>query len=103
MNVDRASVAVVDSLGRLRDVKAFWFEEVGRKPAQRRRARSIIGMRVHEMLKYLASRGVGTVVLENPSVLGKLKLMWIRSGDRKHKNCLLYGPRSTSRIVLTAQ
>jgi hypothetical protein len=24
--------------------------------------------------------------LENPEVLGRLKLMWIRNGDRKHEN-----------------
>lgn len=75
VNVDRISVAIVDSLGRLRDVRTFWFEEAGRKPVQRRRARSIIGMRVHEMLRYLASHSVGVVALENPGVLGKLKLL----------------------------
>lgn len=86
VNVDRVSVAVVDRYGRLKDVKTFWFEEASRKPMRRKKARGIIGMRVNEMLRCLASNGVGTIVLENPDVLGKLKLLWVRRGDRKNGN-----------------
>ena len=28
-----------------------------------------------------------TLFLEDPGVLGKLKLLWVRSGDRRHENC----------------
>ncbi|BAA80267.1 hypothetical protein APE_1276 [Aeropyrum pernix K1] len=86
VNVDRANLAVVDRYGRLRHVKTFWFEEASRKGCRSRRARSIIGMTVHDMLKYAYHHGVKTLFLENPDVLGKLKLLWIRNGKRLHRN-----------------
>jgi hypothetical protein len=86
VNVDRINLAIVDDDGRLRDTHTFWFEEASRRGCSRRRARSIIGMRVHEMLEYAYHHGVKTLFLENPEVLGKLKLLWIRVGDRKNKN-----------------
>jgi len=86
VNVDRLNLAIVDSGGNLRDMRTFWFEEASRKGCIRHRARSIIGMRVHEMLEYAYHHGVKTLFLENPEVLGKLKLLWVRSGDRSHEN-----------------
>jgi hypothetical protein len=86
VNVDRINLAMVDEEGVFRDIRTFWFEEASRKGCNRRRARSIIGMRVHEMLEYAYHHGVKTLFLENPEVLGKLKLLWIRSGDRRHEN-----------------
>jgi hypothetical protein len=38
------------------------------------------------MLNYAYHHGVKTLFLENPEVLGRLRLMWVRSGDRKHEN-----------------
>ena len=67
--------------------KAFyWFEDVARKGYPRRKARVLIGMAAHEMLQYAYHHGVKAIFLENPEVLGKLKLMWIRSGERLHRN-----------------
>jgi len=86
VNVDRINLAIVDGDGKLRDVKTFWFEEASRKGCPGHRARSIIGMRVHEMLRYAYYHGVKILFLENPGVLGRLRLMWIRSGERKHEN-----------------
>jgi len=43
-------------------------------------------MRIHEMLNYAYRHGVETLFLENLEVLGRLKLMWVRGGDRKHEN-----------------
>jgi len=43
-------------------------------------------MRIHEMLGYAYHHGVKTLFLENPEVLGRLRLMWIKSGDRRHEN-----------------
>jgi hypothetical protein len=43
-------------------------------------------MRIHEMLNYAYRHGVKTLFLENPEVLGRLKLMWVRNGDRRHEN-----------------
>ncbi|RLF07048.1 MAG: hypothetical protein DRJ64_03810 [Thermoprotei archaeon] len=86
VNADRINLAIVDRYGRLRDVRTFWFEEVSRKGCPGRRARAITGMRVHEMLKYAYHHGVKTLFLENPNDLGKLRLLWIRSGKRLHRN-----------------
>jgi hypothetical protein len=86
VNVDRLNLAIIDGGGNLRDTYTFWFEEASRRGCSRRRARSIIGMRVHEMLEYAYSHGVKVLFLENPGVLGKLKLLWVRSNDRRHEN-----------------
>ena len=86
VNVDRINLAIVNGGGELRDVYTFWFEEASRKGCSRQRARSIVGMRVHEMLEYAHRHGVKALFLENPEVLGKLKLLWIRSNDRGHEN-----------------
>jgi hypothetical protein len=86
VNVDRMNLAIVDRYGRLRDVKTFWFKDASRKGVSRRRARSIIGMKIHEMLDYAYHHGVKMLFLENPEVLGRLRLMWIKSGERKHEN-----------------
>jgi len=86
VNTDRINLAIVDGKGRLRDAYTFWFREVTARGFTRRRARTIIGMRVHELLKYAYHHGVKTLFLENPGVLGKLKLLWIRSGERRSEN-----------------
>jgi hypothetical protein len=38
------------------------------------------------MLSYAYHHNVKTLFLESPEVLGKLKLLWVRNGDRKHEN-----------------
>ena len=86
VNSDRINLAIVDRYGRLRDAKTFWFEDVARKGYPRRKARTIIGMKIHEMLKYAYHHGVKTLFLENPEILGKLKLLWIKNGRRLHRN-----------------
>jgi len=43
-------------------------------------------MRIHEMLDYAYHHGVKTLFLENPGVLGRLKLVWIKNGDRGREN-----------------
>ena len=43
-------------------------------------------MRVHELLKYAYHHGVSVLALENPEVLGKLRLLWVRRGDRRHED-----------------
>jgi len=86
VNVDRINLVIVDGDGGLRDTYTFWFEEASRKGCSKHRAKSIIGMRVHEMLEYAYHHGVKVIFLENPEVLGKLKLLWARSNDRRHEN-----------------
>ena len=86
VNTDRINLAIIDSIGRLIDYKTFWFSETSRRGFSRQRAWSIIGMRIHELLDYAYNNGVKTLFLENPEVLGRLRLLWVRSGDRRHEN-----------------
>ena len=86
VNVDRINLAIIDRYGRLRDVKTFWFEEASWKGCPRQRAWSIIGMAIHEMLRYAYYHGVKTLFLENPEVLGYLKTLWVKRGERGNRN-----------------
>ncbi|MFP3258484.1 MAG: hypothetical protein RXQ57_03460, partial [Caldivirga sp.] len=86
VNTDRINLAIIDEDGELIDYKTFWFSEASRKGYSGRRAWSIIGMRIHELLDYAYHHGVRILFLENPGVLGRLRLMWIKSGDRGHEN-----------------
>jgi len=86
VNTDRINLAIVDEDGKLRDTYTFWFREVTARGFPKRRARSIIGVKVHEMLRYAYHHGVKMLFLENPDVLGRLKLLWIRNGTRLHSN-----------------
>ncbi len=86
VNTDRINLAIVDEKGELRDTYTFWFEEASRKGCPRHRARSIIGMKVHEMLRYTYHHGVKILFLESPDVLGRLRLFWVKNGKRFHRN-----------------
>jgi len=86
VNSDRLNLAIVDGNGRLRDTYTFWFREVTARGYSRHSAWSIIGMRIHEMLKYAYHNGVKTLFLEDPEVLGRLRLYWVRNGERLHEN-----------------
>jgi hypothetical protein len=86
VNTDRVNLAIIDEGGELIDHRTFWFSEASRKGFSRHSAWSLIGMRIHELLDYAYHHGVKTLFLENPEVLGRLRLMWVRNGDRKHEN-----------------
>jgi hypothetical protein len=86
VNVDRINLAIVDRNGKLIDHKTFWFSETIARGFPKDKARIIISSKIHEMLDYAYNNGVKTLFLENPEVLGRLKLMWIRNGNRKHEN-----------------
>jgi hypothetical protein len=86
VNADRINLIIIDEKGNLRDYKTFGFPEAVARGYPRRRAWSVIGTRIHEMLRYALNHGVATIALENPEVLGYLKFAWIKSGDRKHEN-----------------
>jgi len=86
VNTDRINLAIVDAYGKLRDIKTFWFREITARGFPRHRIRSIIGMKIHKMLKYACHHNVKVLFLENPGILGKLRLLWIRSGERKSKS-----------------
>jgi len=86
VNTDRINLVIIDEDGELIDHRTFWFSEVTTRGFPRQKAWSIIGMRIHEMLDYAYHHGVKALFLENPEVLGRLRLMWVRNGDRKHEN-----------------
>ena len=86
VNTDRINLVIVDVYGRLRDKKTFWFTDACRKGYPRHKARVLIGMAIHDMLKYAYHHGVKTLFLEDPEVLGRLRLLWIRNGRRLHRN-----------------
>lgn len=54
----RINLVIVSGQGNLRDTYTFWFREVTARGYPRRRARTVIGMRVHEMLRYAYHHGV---------------------------------------------
>lgn len=86
VNLDRINLAIVNSKGELKDYKTFWFREVKSRNMPKRRVWSIIGEKAHEMLKYAYHHGVSRIYLEDLSVLGKLKLLWVKNGKRFNKN-----------------
>jgi len=86
VNTDRINLAIIDSVGGLIDHKTFWFSEASRKGFPKHKAWGIIGMRIHELLDYAYNHGVKTLFLENPEILGRLRLMWIKNGDRGREN-----------------
>jgi hypothetical protein len=86
VNTDRVNLAIVDENGELIDHKTFWFSEVIARGFPKHSAWSLIGMRIHELLNYAYHHGVKTLFLENPEVLGRLKLVWIKRGDRGREN-----------------
>ena len=86
VNLDRINLAIVNQNGELRDYKTFWFKEVKSRNMHRRRVWSLIGVKIHEMLKYAYHHGVNRIYLEDLSALGKLKLFWIKNGRRFSKN-----------------
>jgi hypothetical protein len=86
VNTDKINLAIINENGELIDHRTFWFSEVTARGFPKHNAWGIIGMRIHKMLNYAYNNGVKTLFLENPEVLGRLRLMWVRSGDRKHEN-----------------
>jgi hypothetical protein len=86
VNADRINLIIIDEDGELIDHRTFWFSEVTTRGFPKHKAWSIIGMRIHGLLDYAYNHGVKTLFLENPEVLGRLRLMWVRNGDRKHEN-----------------
>ena len=86
VNTDRINLAIVDERCRLRDKKTFRFPEVTARGFPRDKAWSIIGMKIHDMLRYAYHHGVSIIALENPSILGRLRLIRLKSGSKYHRN-----------------
>jgi len=86
VNTGRINLAIVDAGGRFRYTYTFWFEESSRKGYPKHRARDIIETRIHEMLRYAYHHGVKILSPKNPDILGRLRLLWIRGGERMNEN-----------------
>jgi hypothetical protein len=86
VNTDRINLAIINEDSELIDHKTFWFSETTARGFPKHRAWGIIGMRIHESLEYAYRHGVKTLFLENPEILGKLRLMWIKNGGRRREN-----------------
>jgi len=84
VNVDRVNLAIVDRKGILRDVKTFHYPLLASQTLVGEQRRSLIHRVVHEALRYAYRHGVSIIVSEDPEVLGRLKLRWIKRGDRKN-------------------
>jgi len=86
VNTDRINLVVTDANGKLIDNKTFWFSETITRGFPRDKAWNIISMRIHEMLDYAYNHGVKTLYLENPENLGRLRLLWVKNGDRWNRH-----------------
>ena len=86
VNTDRINLAILSPKGEVLDYKTFWFEDASRKGCPRERAWSLIGEKIHECLKYAYYHGVELLCLENYEIIGYLKWLWIKEGERKCKN-----------------
>ncbi len=84
VNADRLNIAIVDKRGILRDTKTFHYPSLASTTLQGEQRRSLVHRVVHEVLGYTYYHGVSTIVLEDPEVLGYLKLRWIRGSERKN-------------------
>jgi hypothetical protein len=83
VNADRVNLAIIDHKGILRDAKTFHYPSLASPTLKAEQRRSLVHRVVHEALRYAYYHGASTLVLEDPNILGYLKLRWIRSKDRK--------------------
>jgi len=86
VNTDRLNLAIADSKGNLKNKKTFWFDEIISRGYKKEKAWGKINEVIHKLLNYAYNKGVSTIVLENPNVIGYLRYYWVRNGERKNKN-----------------
>jgi len=86
VNTDRLNLAIINSKGVLKNKKTFWFDDTLARGYKKERAWSKINEEIHRLLDYAYSKGVSTIVLENPNVVGYLRYYWIKTGERKSRN-----------------
>ncbi len=83
VNVDRVNLAIVDERGILRDVKTFHYPSLASTTLKGEQRRSLVHRVVHDVLRYAYYHGASAIVLEDPGILGYLKIKWARSNERK--------------------
>ncbi len=83
VNVERLDAVVIDRYGNLLSYGTFWLKNATFMGVRRKRSWSLVGEKIHALLKWLYSQGVSVVGLENPEVIGYLRYYWIRNGERR--------------------
>ncbi len=83
VNVERLDAVVIDKHGNILSFRTFWLKDATFMGVKRRRAWSLIGEKIHTLLKWLYSQGASIIGLENPEVIGYLRYYWVRNGERK--------------------
>ena len=86
VNVDRLNLVVINRSGDIVWRYTARFPQVTSRGYKRKRAWSIIGERIHEILRNAYSHGASVIAVENPEIIGYLRYYWIRNGERKTKN-----------------
>lgn len=86
VNTDRLNLVVLDEDGDVVWVHTARFPQVLTRGYPGKSAWSIIGEKIHEVLKHAYHHGASVVALENPTVVGYLRYYWVRGGERKHEN-----------------
>ncbi len=106
INVDRVNIAITDMKGVLRDIKTFRYPSLASPTLTGDCRRSLEHRIMHEVLRYTYYHGVSTIVLEDPNILGQLKLRWIKSGDRRstryNRRVSMFMSRLVEELVLHA-
>ena len=86
VNVDRLNLVVVNKDGDIVWVHTARFPQATARGFPRESAWSIIGEKIHEVLKHAYHHGASVVAVENPEVIGYLRYYWIRNGDRRTRS-----------------
>ena len=94
-------------MGVLRDVKTFHYPSLASPTMNGERRKSLEHRIVHDVLRYAYYHGASIIVLEDPEVLGRLKLKWIRDnsdrgGSRFNRKVSMFKSSLIEDIVLHA-
>lgn len=86
INVDRVNLVIIKQGGDIVWMHTTRFPQVIARGYPRKSAWSIVGEKIHEVLKHAYHHGASVVAVENPEIVGYLRYYWIRNGDRGLKN-----------------
>ncbi len=86
VNTDRLNLVVINKGGDVVWMHTARFPQVTARGFKGRSAWSIIGERIHEVLRHAYHHGASVIAVENPEIIGYLRYYWIRNADRKTGN-----------------
>ena len=84
VNLDRINLAIVSRQGILLDTYTARFPELKVQGLDYDRRTSIMMNAIHKVLGYAVNHGCSVIVLENPTALGYMRWVWVKSGKRKN-------------------